>query len=164
MCIRDRIDSLKRDNVRLAKIVDHGAWGDHQLSLIQSAVDLLADEKRALAKVIEQFPWVRDRRIIRDAMKRAPCELDRASSRGKVPMKMEQRHRESTSQQLLQSKPKAMKQSMEQECTDMKDKPLFGNVAVMKLPAASFHSRFKSLHAHFIALGYPDEYCTTCLE
>ena len=54
---------LRLDNTRLAKIVDQGVWGEHQIDLLNKAACLLEDEKEALEQVMKQFPWTRDHRI-----------------------------------------------------------------------------------------------------
>ena len=57
------MEQLRLDNTRLAKIVDQGVWGEHQIDLLNKAACLLEDEKEALEQVMKQFPWTRDHRI-----------------------------------------------------------------------------------------------------
>ncbi|KAI8109804.1 hypothetical protein M9434_001083 [Picochlorum sp. BPE23] len=74
------IEQLYSDNVRLAKIVDGGAWGDHQIELIQSATNVLREEKETLKKILNQFPWSRDRRLLRKTEQRKQISHEKRSS------------------------------------------------------------------------------------
>ena len=74
------IEQLHSDNVRLAKIVDGGAWGDHQIELIHSATNALREEKESLKKILNQFPWSRDRRMLRKTEQRERSCQERCSS------------------------------------------------------------------------------------
>jgi hypothetical protein len=59
----EMIKQLHEDNTRLAKIVDSGAWGDEQINLLHAAAHVLREEKNNLQKVLNQFPWSKDRRL-----------------------------------------------------------------------------------------------------
>lgn len=61
----NKLEDVLTDNKRLAKIVDYGTWGDHQLDLLTSAARLLREERDALVAVMKQFPWTKDPRIAR---------------------------------------------------------------------------------------------------
>lgn len=74
------IEQLYSDNVRLAKIVDGGAWGDHQIELIHSATSVLREEQETLRKILNQFPWSRDRRLLRKAEQRERASHGKRSS------------------------------------------------------------------------------------
>ena len=59
----EMIKQLHEDNTRLAKIVDSGVWGDEQINLLHAAAHVLREEKNNLQKVLNQFPWSKDRRL-----------------------------------------------------------------------------------------------------
>jgi hypothetical protein len=60
--LQSEVEQLRRDNERLAKVIDSGDWGRERITELTQAAQILQQERDALVKLVESLPGSKLRR------------------------------------------------------------------------------------------------------